>query len=186
MKLFLFFYLLLFSSISIKFSLSNVVSNFTIITKDLVLGIFVELKGQTWILPETCLNQEFEDDVNGFIKHLKKLQSVYCSVYLHKIAITDAFYNCPADQIIILYQDIKASVKSGEIYINSALNIKKIIGLIAESIHTKPLNAYELGMIFGKLINLTVYGKNQANFFNIVDHSYIKSNLNITKILNLS
>ena len=71
MKLFLFFYLLLFSSISIKFSLSNVVSNFTRITKDLVSGIFVELKGQTWILPETCLNQEFEDDVNGFIKHLK-------------------------------------------------------------------------------------------------------------------
>ena len=174
MKVFILGIMIILSSICVNSSKSDIVPKITKITKDLISGIFVGVKGKTWVLPDTCLNQEFEDDFYGFMKHLKKFQSVYCFTYLHKIAITDGFYNCPADQIIFLYEDIQASIKSGQIYINSVINIKKIISLIVKMIKLRSLNSYDFGIFLGKLIDLTVYGKDGDKFFDLFNFSAIE------------
>jgi len=165
------------------------VHKITKMSKDLISGIFVGVNGESWVLPDTCLNENFENDLSGFIRHLKKFQYVYSSAYLNKIVIEDAFINCPADQIIYLYQDIDASIKSGQIYLNSIFQFKHIIDLIKDTIKARKLDANHIGIFFGKLISLTVYGKvplNIENFFSFSEVEINKENREDEKLLSFS
>jgi hypothetical protein len=152
---------------------NKIINKFTKTMKDLISGIFSEVKCKSWTLPDTCLNEQFENDINGFLNHLKKRQFNYCSAYLTKITFVDVFDNCPADDIIYLYRDIKKSIQTGQIYINSLMNLKKIISLLIEAIKVRKLDPYDIGVFFGKLINLSVYTKNQT-FFNL-SYRYIEN-----------
>jgi hypothetical protein len=164
-------FLLLFSfSHFLKCSENKIVDKLTKVTKDLISGIFLEVKGQSWILPPTCLDEQFENDISGFLMHLKKFQTVYSSAYLNKITVQDVFSDCPADEIINLYLEIKKSIKSGQFYLNCLLNSKKIISLVVETIKARKLDPLDIGLFFGKLINLSVYDKSENNFF-LITHS---------------
>ena len=162
------------------------VHEITKISKDLISGIFVGVNGESWVLPDTCLNEKFENDLSGFIRHLKIFQYTYSSAYLHKIVIEDAFINCPADHIIYLYQDIDASIKSGQIYFNSILQYKHITKLIKETIKARNLDANHFGIFLGKLISLTVYGKIPLNFQNFFSFSEVETNMDDDKLLSFS
>jgi hypothetical protein len=164
MKAAIIFLLLIITPHFFQCSENKIVEKLTTITRDLISGIFVGIKGQTWNLPDTCLSQEFVNDVSGFVIHLKKFQTVYSSAYLNKLIVQDVFADCPADQIINLYFDIKESIKSGQIYLNTITHIKKIISLIMEIIKNPKVDSYDLGIFFGKLINFSVYGKSENKF----------------------
>jgi hypothetical protein len=170
MKVAIIFFILTSFSHFFKCSDNKIVDKLTKVTKDLISGIFLGVKGESWILPPTCLDEQFENDISGFLMHLKKFQTVYSSAYLNKITVQDVFSDCPADEIITLYLEIKKSIKSGQFYLNCILNSKKIISLVVETIKARKLDPLDIGIFFGKLINLSVYDKRENNFF-LLSHS---------------